>query len=437
MKSTNNDGRKSCLEFRSWSSPTLNWSTILLTVGLTLNLMFTGFLFLNLKNGQTGIDTIVRELTKLQTKFTDLQNRQLSDAEMNKQVNDILSEFTGERVKRSASSATQTPSAAVDIGSAIVSVIKQICKPSGTECIAGQRRQPGLNGRDGLPGLPGSTGLAGRDGTPGRDGKDGVPGIGQPGRDGERGLIGLPGTLGPRGEKGSAGKYGPRGITGIKGETGEKGENGAKGEIGGDGEQGVAGSQGGKGDKGETGARGFTGYKGEKGGKGEMGLRGENGMKGEVEQETEKGDSLAVFYLLSPPCRPGNYRVLNDTWRKTSEHQSKTGYHCDYEGHVHSYGFQPGWHSFNYTLGGIMPETCPSIHRCGTLAPGWLNGSHPSVVGQRVSRTVCFNWAGNCCSDQTTIEVINCGLHYVYNLPNAPRCKLTYCAVGSGSVLSD
>ena len=77
-----------------------------------------------------------------------------------------------------------------------------------------------------------------------------------------------------------------------------------------------------------------------------------------------------------------------------------------------------------------MPETCTPGKHCGTHASGWLNGSHPNVVGQSVQRTVCFSFDNNCCLTQTTIEIINCGMYYVYNLPSTPGCYLAYCGGG-------
>ena len=77
-----------------------------------------------------------------------------------------------------------------------------------------------------------------------------------------------------------------------------------------------------------------------------------------------------------------------------------------------------------------MPEKCTSEKYCGTNASGWLKGSHPSVIGQKFSRTVCFSFSGSCCYLQTSVEVINCGQYYIYNLPNTPICALTYCARG-------
>ncbi|XP_062500677.1 collagen alpha-1(XVII) chain-like [Corticium candelabrum] len=211
---------------------------------------------------------------------------------------------------------------------------------------------------------------------------------GSPGRDG-KGVPGLPGVCGA---KGSSGKQGPKGV-------GEKGEMGHKGEMGMNGERGE------KGDQGSPGAAGIQGGKGRKGDKG-----------------------VNSDLLLPSPCYSHNHRVLNETWRKVSQHRDTVGSHCDYEGHSYNkHGFQPGWNRFSPTIGGAMLERCPSFQHCGTGGPGWLKGSHPIVIGQNVSQTVCFHYGNNCCRNQVTVQIINCGSYYVYNLPNAPACHLGYC----------
>lgn len=366
-------------------------------------MMFTGFVLLELTSLQQGATTSSKRLEKLESNSMEMQVQQSSAAEMNKQIKDMLSEYARYRDKRSALSPTRSSSVAVDIGSLFVSAIKQICKPEGAVCIAGPK------------------GDAGEDGSPGRDGLSGL--TGQPGRDGQRGLLGLPGA------KGTAGKQGPRGIIGMKGEVGQKGAVGEKGERGDKGDHGlsgVAGPQGDKGVEGDKGERGWIGYKGEKGVKGDLGSQGEKGMKGELGEKGRMAD-LQQGSGLPSLCHAQNHNVLNDTWRKQSVHVSKAGAHCD----SHSHSFQPGWYAFSSEIGGAMPETCPPDDYCGTHAPGWLKGSHPHSIGQRVSRTVCFHHSSNCCVAQTTTEVINCGFYYVYNLPDVPYCYLAYCGKGN------
>ena len=63
-----------------------------------------------------------------------------------------------------------------------------------------------------------------------------------------------------------------------------------------------------------------------------------------------------------------------------------------------------------------MPTTCPPVRRCGTHAPGWIKGQHPSVADGEVTREVCYHWTNNCCRWKNNIKVKNCGAFYVYEL---------------------
>jgi hypothetical protein len=74
-----------------------------------------------------------------------------------------------------------------------------------------------------------------------------------------------------------------------------------------------------------------------------------------------------------------------------------------------------------------MPTTCVSKYRCGTSATGWMNGAHPTVANGKVTRKVCYSWAGNCCNWSNNVEVVNCGQYYVYKLSPSPDCNLRYC----------
>ena len=389
--------------------PTGRWTIALFLSLVVGNFVFSGFLLWKLSVQEKRFEKSVEKLQ------LDLQELQVEKEEM-KQVYETLSEYGGERGKRSEQSPSQSSQVTINIAHVFGSFIKQMCKPESAICI------PGQPGRDGLPGLSGKDGLPGRDGPiglpgpPGRDGRTGLPG--PTGRNGEAGRNGEPGS------KGSAGKKGSRGIAGRKGDMGVSGGKGERGKRGVSGLQGILGPRGKKGDKGE---RGYPGFKGGKGGKGEIGLQGGKGMKG------NKGDEQDLHQLFGLPsqCLPWNHRVLNETWRQTSEHYSKTTAHCDNTGYPYNqHGFTPGWHSFSPTIGGAMPEKCTFQYYCGTYASGWLKGSHPNVIGQKISRTVCFSYSSNCCHEQTSVEVINCGQYYIYNLPNTPNCYNGYCAQG-------
>jgi hypothetical protein len=87
----------------------------------------------------------------------------------------------------------------------------------------------------------------------------------------------------------------------------------------------------------------------------------------------------------------------------------------------------PNWYRFMNGAGDRMPEFPPVPHSCGTEAPGWLNGDHPTVGEGVVPRTVCFAWGLDTCQWEADIEVVNCGDYYLYNLVNTQTCALRYC----------
>jgi hypothetical protein len=36
------------------------------------------------------------------------------------------------------------------------------------------------------------------------------------------------------------------------------------------------------------------------------------------------------------------------------------------------------WYRFKHQVGGQLPESCVDLFRCGTQAPIWMNGHHPT-----------------------------------------------------------
>ena len=93
----------------------------------------------------------------------------------------------------------------------------------------------------------------------------------------------------------------------------------------------------------------------------------------------------------------------------------------------------PKWYRFSGAAGTMMPTSSVPVRYCGTHAPGWMNGKHPSKNEGAVSRKVCFHWSNNVCLWNTQITVRNCGSFYVYKLPRTPHCSLRYCGTNAQS----
>lgn len=121
-----------------------------------------------------------------------------------------------------------------------------------------------------------------------------------------------------------------------------------------------------------------------------------------------------------------NYSFLNESNRAQTFYRGKRSL-CDR-------ALPTGWYRFGGEAGQQMPESCVDLRHCGTIAPGWLNGTHPLVGDGAVERKVCFHApSGNCCTLSTDVLVRNCGGFYVYKLKKTPQCDLRYCGNGSYS----
>ncbi|XP_078382666.1 uncharacterized protein LOC144665310 isoform X2 [Oculina patagonica] len=94
------------------------------------------------------------------------------------------------------------------------------------------------------------------------------------------------------------------------------------------------------------------------------------------------------------------------------------------------YSLAPGWYRFQGAAGSTMATTCVATGRCGTHAPGWLNGAHPTVEEEQATRQVCFHYYSNCCVWSINVYVRNCGGYFVYYINRTPpehNCELRYC----------
>ncbi|KAM3622895.1 uncharacterized protein V6R79_004376 [Siganus canaliculatus] len=126
--------------------------------------------------------------------------------------------------------------------------------------------------------------------------------------------------------------------------------------------------------------------------------------------------------LCVDPCQ--HYTVLDDVWRLTNN-TSFSFIHCD------RFNIGQGWYRlYLANTNAHIPEYCVADNRCGTDAPMWLMGTHPTLPGEIVERTVCNSWSGDCCFfPPHTIHIKLCyGNFYVYKLVKPEVCSLAYCA---------
>ena len=114
------------------------------------------------------------------------------------------------------------------------------------------------------------------------------------------------------------------------------------------------------------------------------------------------------------------YQWLNESNR--NQKYSGSDRHCD-GGFSGSFS---GWYRFGGGAGIKIATSCVPEYRCGAVAPGWMNGTHPTGADGNVTRKVCYHDV-TCCRFSNNIEVVNCGQYYLYKLSKLPSCPLRYC----------
>ncbi len=144
----------------------------------------------------------------------------------------------------------------------------------------------------------------------------------------------------------------------------------------------------------------------------------------------EDGDGCSADCLSEVDAQCNEpYNTLNLADRNVAFNDGNNGIeYCDNQnGDVSPQWQGNAWYRFEGEAGTQMPESAPSIYSCGTDAPGWLNGTHPTPQDGIVDRQVCFNWNANQCNWNSNIQVVNCGSFYLYNLDQPGPCDLRYC----------
>ena len=129
-------------------------------------------------------------------------------------------------------------------------------------------------------------------------------------------------------------------------------------------------------------------------------------------------------HLEVDPCH--SYKELREFQRSQYYRLSELEYaKCDSQ-------LLTRWYRFRGRAGLRMPDHCVQTGSCGTHAPGWFQGTHPTVPGAVSSGKVCFSWwRKGCCYWYMNVKVKKCSDFYVYQLPETLGCDLYYCGDGA------
>ena len=121
-----------------------------------------------------------------------------------------------------------------------------------------------------------------------------------------------------------------------------------------------------------------------------------------------------------------SYNILNDATRNENYGTVDLTDDPGYSNNLSPDWKGPGWYRFQSPAGDKMADTYVAKYHCGTRVAYWINGEHPTNVGETVTRTVCGSWSTNC-QGSTSIQIKKCGSYFLYDLPNVPKSYGRYC----------
>ena len=151
----------------------------------------------------------------------------------------------------------------------------------------------------------------------------------------------------------------------------------------------------------------------------------------ETQISGNKVENVGATYFLRAYCNYYVAKSLAECYNYTFLNESNRARTYDNNAGLCDDTLYLGWYRFSGEAGRQMADSCVDRYHCGTVAPGWLNGTHPAVADGAVQRQVCFNGGSEgCCYHTTYISVRNCGAFYVYKLNRPNVCDLRYCGNG-------
>lgn len=134
-------------------------------------------------------------------------------------------------------------------------------------------------------------------------------------------------------------------------------------------------------------------------------------------------------YMLTKENECNRYKIFNSPDRSQFHNTDFTmRVRCD-----HDQIDENSWYRFAGAAGNAMAEKCVQPARCQTYRTGWFAGSYPKVADGIQGGNVCFSWNGNCCDNEVSVKIRNCGNFFVYKLSGNIGCMNGYC--GNGKVI--
>ena len=85
-----------------------------------------------------------------------------------------------------------------------------------------------------------------------------------------------------------------------------------------------------------------------------------------------------------------------------------------------------GWYRISEKIGSRIPSSPRKSGQCGTFSSGWINGTHPTIVGETYTNVdICFNKNCGYGYRESHNGIRNCGSFFLYYLRG--RSLGTYC----------
>jgi len=143
---------------------------------------------------------------------------------------------------------------------------------------------------------------------------------------------------------------------------------------------------------------------------------------------------LHTVFSLRAECSSWTYYTLDSAHRNVATPEDSTpcgdNWWCtDTSGYDNTapdwemggvWGDQPSWFRVVAPAGTKLLTQPPGEKRCGTMASGWLEGSHPTEEGESAEAVAFFDFDNNPKYKSAPARITNCGEYFVYFLEEAP-----------------